>query len=61
MDMPALSYTQFQLVYNMLSLAIAAMFGSFIFFVIGRGQLAPKYRPAMIMSALVVGIAGYHY
>lgn len=59
--MPDLSPSQFSLVYNMLSLAIAAMLGSFIFFVIGRNQLAPKYRPAMIMSALVVGIAGYHY
>lgn len=59
--MPELSAGQFQLVYNMLSLAIAAMLGSFVFFVIGRDQLAPKYRPAMVMSALVVGIAGYHY
>lgn len=59
--MPELSFGQFQLVYNMLSLAIAAMLGSFIFFVAARGQLSLKYRPAMIMSALVVGIAGYHY
>ena len=59
--MPELSFGQFQLVYNMLSLAIAAMLGSFIFFIVGRGQLTPKYRPALIMSALVVGIAGYHY
>jgi bacteriorhodopsin len=59
--MPDLSFAQYSLVYNMLSLAIAAMFGSFIFFVVGRNQLASKYRPAMIMSALVVGIAGYHY
>jgi bacteriorhodopsin len=61
MDLPELSFAQYQLVYNMLSLAIAAMLGSFVFFIVGRGQLAPKYRPAMIMSALVVGIAGYHY
>lgn len=59
--MPELTSGQFQLVYNMLSLSIAAMLGSFAFFVMARGQLAPKYRPAMIMSALVVGIAGYHY
>ena len=45
----------------MLSLAIAAMLGSFVFFVISRNQLAYKFRPAMIMSSLVVGIAGYHY
>ncbi|MEM6289786.1 MAG: bacteriorhodopsin-like [Myxococcota bacterium] len=59
--MPELSFGQFQLVYNMLSLAIAAMLGSFIFFIAARGQLSPKYRPALIMSSLVVGIAGYHY
>ncbi len=59
--MPELSFGQFQLVYNMLSLAIAAMLGSFIFFIVGRNQLTAKYRPALIMSALVVGIAGYHY
>jgi len=45
----------------MLSLAIAAMFGSFVFFTIARNQLTHKYRPALIMSSLVVGIAGYHY
>jgi bacteriorhodopsin len=45
----------------MLSLAIAAMLASFVFFVVAREQLAEKYRPAMIMSSLVVIIAGYHY
>ena len=59
--MPTLSFGQYQLVYNMLSLAVAAMLGSFIFFMTARGQLAAKYRPAMIMSSLVVAIAGYHY
>jgi len=58
---PELSFGQFQLVYNIMSLAIAAMLGSFVFFVVARGQLAPKYRPALIMSSLVVAIAGYHY
>ncbi len=59
--MPDLSFAQYQLVYNALSLAIAAMLGSFVFFVLARGQLSAKYRPALVMSALVVGIAGYHY
>jgi len=61
MGLPELSAGEFELVYNMLSLAIAAMFGSFVFFVIARNQLTHKYRPALIMSSLVVGIAGYHY
>lgn len=59
--LPTLSAVEFELVYNMLSLAIAAMLGSFAFFVMSRQQLAPRFRPAMIMSSLVVGIAGYHY
>ncbi len=59
--MPTLSFGQYQLVYNMLSLAIAAMLGSFIFFTVSRSELTAKYRPAMIMSSLVVAIAGYHY
>jgi len=42
-------------------LAIASMLASFAFFVMARQQLSPKYRPAMIMSSLVVGIAAYHY
>ena len=56
-----LSPGQFSLVYNMLSLAIASMLGSFAFFVMARSMVSAKYRPALVMSALVVGIAGYHY
>lgn len=52
---------QYSLVSNMLSLAVAAMIGSFVFFVLSRQQLSFAYRPAMIMSSLVVVIAGYHY
>lgn len=60
-QLPTLTAVEFELVYNMLSLAIAAMLGSFAFFVMSRQQLASRFRPAMIMSSLVVGIAGYHY
>jgi len=59
--LPTLTPGQFQLVYNMLSLAIAAMLGSFAFFVLARQQVSPRFRPALVMSALVVGIAAYHY
>ena len=59
--MPTLSSGQYQLVYNMLSLAVAAMLGSFVFFVSSQSQVSSKYRPALIMSSLVVAIAGYHY
>ena len=56
-----LSSGQYQLVYNCLSLAIAAMFASFAFFVQSRQQLTAAFRPAMIMASVVVLIAGYHY
>ena len=61
LSLPDLTFGQFQLVYNMLSFAIASMFGSFAFFVLARQQVAPRFRPALVMSSLVVGIAGYHY
>lgn len=59
--MPELSVNQYDLVYNMLSFTFAAMLGSFIFFVLVRQHVAPQYRGALVMSALVVAIAGYHY
>ena len=59
--MPNLSFGQFELVYNMFSFTVATMFASFVCFILVRSQVAPKYRPALIVSALVVGIAGYHY
>ena len=59
--MPDLSLGQYETVYNMLSLAIACMFASFVYFVLGRNSVAPKYRGSVIASALVVFIAGYHY
>lgn len=61
MNLPTLSPDQYSLVYNMLSLAIAAMLGSFAFFVMAQQQVTLRFRPALVMSSLVVGIAGYHY
>lgn len=59
--MPNLSITEYDIVYNLFSFTFATMFAAFIFFVLVRLQLAPQYRGAMIMSALVVAVAGYHY
>jgi len=61
MNLPQLSFGQYQLVFNMLSLAVAAMLASMVFFILARERLSPKYRLSMIVSALVVGIAAYHY
>jgi len=59
--MPELTPSQYTLVYNMLSLTIACMFASFVFFVLVRNDIAPRYRGSVVASALVVFIAGYHY
>lgn len=59
--MPTLSLSQYQIVYNSISFAIAAMGGAFVFFVLSRPDVNPKYRQAITMSALVCFIAGYHY
>jgi bacteriorhodopsin len=59
--MPELSLGQYELVYNTLSLTIACMFASFVFFVLTKNNISPRYRGSVIASALVVFIAGYHY
>jgi bacteriorhodopsin len=59
--MPSLSVGEYSLVFNMLSLAVAAMVGSFAFFVMSQKIIGAKYRVSMIVSSLVVLIAGYHY
>lgn len=56
-----LSAGQFNLVYNLFSLCIAAMAAAALFFFNSRPQVAEKYRPALLVSALVVSIAAYHY
>ena len=59
--MPELSAIQYEIVYAFLSLTIATMGASAVFFLLGRSQVAPKYRPALLLSGIVVGIACYHY
>ncbi len=56
-----LSVAQFSTVSNMFSFTIAAMGASALFFFLSRSSVAPKYRPALLVSGLVVSIAGYHY
>lgn len=56
-----LSLDQYSLVYNAFSFTFAAMFATFIFLVLSRNNVAPQYRNAITLSALVVAIAGYHY
>lgn len=57
----SLSSSQFNLIYNAFSFAIAAMFSSALFFFSAQAQVGQKYRLALLVSAIVVSIAGYHY
>ncbi len=59
--MPELTIGEYSLVYNMLSLTVACMFASFVFFVLCRNNVSERYRGSVIASAIVVFVAGYHY
>lgn len=61
MNLPELTYTQYWLVFNVLSLTVAVMGASGIFFLAARSYGAPRYHIALYLSALVVFIACYHY
>lgn len=56
-----LSVAQFGVVSNMFSFTIATMGAAALFFFLSRTSIAPKYRPALMVSGLVVSIACYHY
>lgn len=60
-DLPSLTAGQYSLAFNMFSFSIAAMLATFVFLLVAQNRVAPKYRISLIVSALVVGIAAYHY
>lgn len=61
MNLPELSYGQYWLVFNVLSLTIAAMGAAGVFFILARSYVAPRYHLALYLSTLVVFVAAYHY
>jgi bacteriorhodopsin len=50
-----------QLVYNALSFGTAVMLGAFVYFLTQIKSVAKPYQSGVAVSAVVVGIAGYHY
>ena len=56
-----LSQGQFDTVYNFLSLVIAAQLFTTIFLLASQRRVLPRYRQALVISAIVTGIAAYHY
>ena len=61
LTLPTLTVSQYSLVVNMFSFTLATMLAAFVFFILARGEVGKKYRKALIMSAIVVGVAAYHY
>jgi bacteriorhodopsin len=59
--MPALSVFQYNAVDNIFSLAVATMGAAALFLFMARAHVDPEYRPALLVSGLVVAIACYHY
>ena len=49
------------LVYNALSFGTAVMFGAFVYFLTQIKSVSKQYQTGVAVSAVVVGIAGYHY
>jgi bacteriorhodopsin len=58
---PELTQTQFDTVYNFFSFAIASMLFAAIFLLVSQPRVLPRYRTALVISAVVLGIATYHY
>jgi bacteriorhodopsin len=60
-NIPSLTASQYSTVYNLFSLVIASMLFTAIYLLLSRGRVAPRYRNALVISAMVCGIAAYHY
>ena len=56
-----LSSGQYDTVYNLLSLAIASLGFTGLYLVLSQRRVLPRYRNAIIVSAMVCFIATYHY
>merc|ERR1712233_5561 len=52
---------QYDLVYNMLSLGLASMAASTVFFFLRLGSFSERYKAALCFTGLVTFIAAYHY
>lgn len=56
-----LSQSQFDTVYNLLSLVIASQLFTALFLLVVQQRVLPRYRQALVVGAIVCGIAAYHY
>jgi bacteriorhodopsin len=61
MDTVTLTGNYSALVYNVLSFGTAVMLGAFVYFLTQMNSVSKEYRSGIAVSAIVVGIAAYHY
>merc|ERR1712063_237962 len=61
MAVATLTPGQFDLIYNMLSLGLASMAASTVFFFLRLGSFHERYKAALCFTGLVTFIAMYHY
>lgn len=61
LELPDLTTGQYSLIYNLFSMVIAVMGAAFIYTLGSRSAVASRYRPALLVSAVVVAVAAYHY
>ncbi len=61
MDLLVPGSGEYELVYNVLSFGTAVMFGAFVYFLTQMKSVSKQYQAGVAVSAIVVGIAGYHY
>jgi len=59
--MPDLSVFQYSIVDNIFSMTVATMGAAALFLFMSRSSVDEEYRPALMISGLVVTIACYHY
>lgn len=58
---PSLTANQYATIYNLFSLVVASMLFTALYLVLARNSVAEAYRDAVLISAMVCGIACYHY
>ena len=56
-----LTQGQYDTVYNLLSLVIAAQLFTALYLAVVQPRVLARYRQALVVSAIVCGVAAYHY
>ena len=59
--MPDLTVFQYSIVDNIFSMTVATMGAAALFLFLSRSTVDREYRPALLISGIVVSIACYHY